>query len=230
MIPEWLLLTAISAHAVRVYARLATFADQHGRCYVLRERLARDTRMSRSSVARALRELVRHGAVTITPRTTDHDGRREKISSVFTLAWFVERQGVVSPVTLGSVTRDPTLVSPVTHRTRSLLTRQEHKPTLRVETEQTEHRAGCIGEDLSITAAWIISQAAELLPTSRTTIAPSVVKTIKGKLCRCGVDFDTDTIVNALPNAISVWHEAVLRDERHAAKAQAYRIATMVSA
>ena len=69
VVPLWLIQRSdLSARAIRVFAALATYASRDGQCWPSRERLAADTGYSVATVQRALAELVRIGAVTMTRR------------------------------------------------------------------------------------------------------------------------------------------------------------------
>jgi len=68
MVPEWLLDSNISDRAIRLYAVLVRYADQNGRAFPARKRLAERVRCSLDSVDRATHELVNVGALTVIPR------------------------------------------------------------------------------------------------------------------------------------------------------------------
>jgi hypothetical protein len=76
MIPEWVLDADISAQAVRLYCVLRRYADQGGRCYPSRKRIAERMRVSPATVDRAVQELVDLGAIRVrqryNPDTREH--------------------------------------------------------------------------------------------------------------------------------------------------------------
>jgi hypothetical protein len=76
MIPEWVLDADISAQAVRLYCVLRRYADQAGRCYPSRKRIAERMNVSSATVDRAAQELVGIGALHIrqryNPDTNEH--------------------------------------------------------------------------------------------------------------------------------------------------------------
>jgi hypothetical protein len=69
IVPEWLLdEPGVSDRAVRVYARLARYADKNGTAFPRRRTLADQCRCSIDSIDRAVKELEAVGALTVTRR------------------------------------------------------------------------------------------------------------------------------------------------------------------
>lgn len=100
MIPEWVLYGNISAYAVRLYGTLRRHADQQGKCFPSRRRLAEFGRMSESTLDRSMKELVELGALRIEHRQTD-DGNYT--SNRYTV---VSQRGGGFPETPGGVISD----------------------------------------------------------------------------------------------------------------------------
>jgi len=69
IIPEWILDAPISPTAVRAFALLQRYANNHNTCWPSRTTLAGRMRCSTDTVDRALKELVNIDALTIQPRT-----------------------------------------------------------------------------------------------------------------------------------------------------------------
>jgi hypothetical protein len=69
IIPEWVLDAPISPTAVRCFALLQRYANNHNTCWPSRTTLANRMRCSTDTVDRALKELVNIDALTIQPRT-----------------------------------------------------------------------------------------------------------------------------------------------------------------
>lgn len=88
LIPARLLYSDATSTALRVYAVLAEHARGTGAAWPSRARLAALARTSLSTIERALRELVRLGAITVEARFTDtesDDGPRVRTSSRYVL-------------------------------------------------------------------------------------------------------------------------------------------------
>lgn len=85
MIPEWVLDSDISAQAVRLYCVLRRFADQGGRCYPSRKRIADRMNVSPATVDRAVQELVDLGALLVrqrwNPETREHTSNEYTVLS-----------------------------------------------------------------------------------------------------------------------------------------------------
>ena len=83
IIPEWVLYADISPQAVRLYAVLRRYADRDGSCFPSRKRLASDLRMdSTKPVDRALKDLVKIGAITIEHRHTEQGDLQSNLYTV----------------------------------------------------------------------------------------------------------------------------------------------------
>ncbi len=86
IIPEWLLFADISPQAVRLYGVLRRYADRDGSCFPSRKRLASDLRMeSTKPVDRALKELVKIGAITIEHRHTEQGDLQSNLYTVLSV-------------------------------------------------------------------------------------------------------------------------------------------------
>lgn len=110
IIPEWVLYSDVSDRALRVYAILARYADSDTmQAFPSRATIAEKAKCGVKSVDRAVDELVKIGAIEKKHRVKDGVYQ----SSLFT----VIRVGVASRVTLGSVSPDPRVASPLTNRT-----------------------------------------------------------------------------------------------------------------
>lgn len=70
IIPEWIIVAPISPTAVRTFALLQRYANNHNTCWPSRTTLASRMRCSTDTVDRALKELVKIDALTIQPRIT----------------------------------------------------------------------------------------------------------------------------------------------------------------
>lgn len=85
MIPEWVLDSHISAQAVRLYCVLRRYADQGGRCYPSRKRIADRMNVSPATVDRAVQELVDLGALLVrqrwNPETREHTSNEYTVLS-----------------------------------------------------------------------------------------------------------------------------------------------------
>lgn len=82
VVPEWVLDAEVSDRAVRLYALLGRYADNHGKAFPLRRTLAERLRCSVNSLDRAVRELIAAGALVVTQRRTDQG---DLTSSLYTL-------------------------------------------------------------------------------------------------------------------------------------------------
>lgn len=137
VIPESVLYADVSAQAVRLYAVLDRFADQHRRCFPGRRRLADLHRSSPATVDRAAAELVVAGLVTITPRFTP-DGDRS--SNLYELKASSPAVGVSSravhpssPAADPLITGDETPSSPVMREPESVDPEPVEENTLAAE-------------------------------------------------------------------------------------------------
>lgn len=73
IVPEWVLNLPVSSNAIRVYCVLRRFADnQTGECFPSRKTVAMKSRLSVSTLDRAIKELVDNGAITVNPRKNQH--------------------------------------------------------------------------------------------------------------------------------------------------------------
>ena len=108
IIPEWVLFSDISANAVRLYCVLRRRADkQSGKCYPSRKTIAEDLQVgSKSTVDRAMKELVKIGAVRVFHRST----KDEYTSNIYTVI-STPPTGVVTNLGLGSLTDDEGVAS-----------------------------------------------------------------------------------------------------------------------
>lgn len=123
VVPTWVLDSAVSANAVRLYAVLARYTDAGGKCFPGRAELQGRLQVgSLDTVDRAMKQLVGIGAVTITRRW---NAKREPIASLYTL--HVTPRGVAAPVRVGSRTPAPEVAAPVRHRTKAI--EREDPPT-----------------------------------------------------------------------------------------------------
>lgn len=105
IVPDWLLDSDLSDRAVRLYAVLASYADNRtGRAFPSRATLAKRLRCSVGTVDRALAELVASEAVTKQARTSDGGSQTSNL--------YVVRRGA-PPVTRGGPTGDEGGASPV---------------------------------------------------------------------------------------------------------------------
>lgn len=82
IVPEWILYADISPQAIRLYGVLNRHADKIGRCHPSRSTLADIMRVTAKTVDRAMDELERIGAVTISKRFTN---RGDQTSNQYTL-------------------------------------------------------------------------------------------------------------------------------------------------
>lgn len=130
VIPEWVLDADISDRAIRVYCVLRRYADKDtGHARPSRAAIAERCRTSVKSVDRALRELERVGAVTITHRWSDEKRtefttRRDAKHQNPAPSWYTLRSNNPNPrdtgdATLGTPVSLP-LGTPVTHVLKSL--------------------------------------------------------------------------------------------------------------
>ena len=72
IIPEWVLELPVSANAIRVYCVLRRFADNKtGACFPSRKTLAMRSRLSVSTLDRALKELDEAGAIEVKVRRSE---------------------------------------------------------------------------------------------------------------------------------------------------------------
>lgn len=69
----------VSARAVSVYLYLRARANRDGVCFPAIPTMARDLRLSESTVKRALRELVAHGHVDKSPRFRPNGGKSSNL-------------------------------------------------------------------------------------------------------------------------------------------------------
>lgn len=99
IIPEWVLYSSISSHAVRLYGTLQRYADKDsGKCHPSRKTLAEKCGLSLSSLDRALNELVDLGAVKKQQRVGSNGDFTSNIYTVISVA------GVASKMTPPLVT------------------------------------------------------------------------------------------------------------------------------
>ena len=103
IIPEWVLFSDISANAVRLYCVLRRRADkQSGKCYPSRKTIAEDMQVgSKSTVDRAMKELVKIGAIKVIHRTN----KDEYTSNIYKVM-SAPPMGVGSDIRLGSLSDD----------------------------------------------------------------------------------------------------------------------------
>jgi Helix-turn-helix domain len=110
IIPEWVLHAKISATAIRLYAVLRRRADKNSsKCYPSRKLIASDLQVgSLSTVDRAMKELVKIGAVQVFHRSN----KDEYTSNIYTVMSAPPSQkGVASKTMLGSLTNDEGVAS-----------------------------------------------------------------------------------------------------------------------
>lgn len=133
MVPEWVLYSDITANAVRLYAILARHADKStSTCHPSRFTLSRHMRASRSTVDRALDELVAIDAVRVK--------RRKSPAGDWTSNLYLVRflpPGVSSPVSTPLLTGAPTGVVTGDEQTR---VSDERKP--RTARDKSEPQPG----------------------------------------------------------------------------------------
>lgn len=82
IIPEWVLLSGVSAEAVRLYALLGRYANSEGEAWPSVETLAKQLRVSPLTVRRKIRELVGLGCLTVTERKSESGGNQSNLYRV----------------------------------------------------------------------------------------------------------------------------------------------------
>ena len=104
IIPEWVLALPVSSNAIRTYACLRRFADNNtGECFPSRKLLAMKSRLSVSTLDRAIAELVEHGAILVQPRKNI---KGDWTSNLYTVLTFPK--GVSPPTRTPLIARDGT--------------------------------------------------------------------------------------------------------------------------
>lgn len=94
IVPEWVLELPVSANAIRVYCVLRRFADNKtGACFPSRKTLAMRSRLSVSTLDRALKELDESGAIEVKVRRSEAG---DYTSNLYVVRSFPK--GVSSPV------------------------------------------------------------------------------------------------------------------------------------
>ena len=84
LVPQCVLLSKLSAAAIRIYANLALHADKYEHTtFRLRSTIAKECGCSVRTVARALTDLAKLGAVSITHRKGDREELKESLYTVF---------------------------------------------------------------------------------------------------------------------------------------------------
>ena len=105
-IPHWVLFSAISPQAIRLYLVLKRRADKRGMCYPGRKTIARELGVSNEkTVDRAMRELEDLGAVEVQRRTTEAG---DYTSNLYLVRWSDPRTQVVPSSTPPSPTTGTT--------------------------------------------------------------------------------------------------------------------------
>jgi len=136
IIPEWVLDADISGNAVRLYAVFRRFADQNGKCFPSRKRLAERCKVSEATVDRLIKELESIGAVRVQNRRTESG---EYLSSIFHVRSVrgvaSNTGGVYSQVSTGVLTHEDTGVLTSDDITKAIVNEShepEHMPTVPV--------------------------------------------------------------------------------------------------
>jgi hypothetical protein len=102
IIPEWVLALPISANAIRVYCVLRRFADNKtGECYPSRKTVAMRSRLSVSTLDRALKELHDHGAIEISVRRSEAGDYTSNLYTVRSFPKGVSSRAKIPPVMRG---------------------------------------------------------------------------------------------------------------------------------
>lgn len=137
MIPEWVLFhPQLTSHAVRLYGVLMRFAGESRHCWPGLVTLAGKIGSSRSTVQRAIKELEAVGALTVSPRYSEHGDRTsndyhlhwapraDDAAEIPTgeQGWPTGDMGGGPPVTPGWPAGDPRTIA---NRTRATGTREE---------------------------------------------------------------------------------------------------------
>lgn len=119
IIPTWLLDSSVSAAAIRLYATLASYADNTTKlAFPSRARLADRMRCSRDTIDRAQRELVAVGAITVRRRWHPESGA--PTSSEYRVHVQPAGRGVAADLRPPTRTDAAGDAAPVRHRTRSI--------------------------------------------------------------------------------------------------------------
>lgn len=130
VVPEWLIDNAdVSDRGVRLFAILARHADEHGRAFPGRKRLAARLNCSESSIDRAMDELGKCGAVVTTPRYREDGSRSTNDYWLWPKTPPVEG-AVPTGDEGGPVMRDAGTPSPVTTRNESQVNDSQTKESL----------------------------------------------------------------------------------------------------
>lgn len=82
IVPEWVLLSGVSAEAVRLYALLGRYANSEGEAWPSVETLAKQLRVSPLTVRRKIRELVDLGCLKVTERKAESGGNQSNLYRV----------------------------------------------------------------------------------------------------------------------------------------------------
>ena len=111
IVPEWVLDSDLSDKALRIYVVLARYADSETlECFPSLATIGKRSRCSKSSVIRALDELVKFGAIERTQRKSSGDFKstlyRVKRQRVDVRPCVTDGTTLVSPMTQPSVTHD----------------------------------------------------------------------------------------------------------------------------
>jgi hypothetical protein len=117
IVPDWILRSAISDRALRLFALLARHANRESNeAFPLRSTLASALKVSVDSVDRACRELVTIGAVHVEAR---HDAAGDRTSNIYRLTFAAPQliDGVAAPLRPPSRTPAATVAAPVRQRT-----------------------------------------------------------------------------------------------------------------
>ena len=131
IIPEWVLVDA-SDRAIHLYARLNRYANKGGECWPSRSTLAEHLGCSVESIDRAVKELVKIGALEVTNRN-DPDNPKRKLTSIYRLRMDQggTRVGAGTPTRVGAGTPtrvgDERVPAPVTKEPESLNESQENQ-------------------------------------------------------------------------------------------------------
>ena len=145
IIPEWVLALPVSSNAIRAYCVLRRFSDNTtGECYPSRKTIAMKSRLSVSTLDRAITELVDNGAITVVPRK---NASGDWSSNLYTVRTF-QNGGVGSPVRRPLSTSEQTGVITRGEGTKANKTKSINNPYI-VKNYETEQGAS-IGASFAI--------------------------------------------------------------------------------
>lgn len=122
IVPDWLLRSAVSDRALRLFALLARYADRDMEAFPSRSTLAADLNTSRDSIDRAVKELIAIGAVRVEHR---HDPSGDLTSNLYQITFAAPGNVGVVAATMRppTITGAATVAAPVRHRTITTVTR-----------------------------------------------------------------------------------------------------------